>query len=475
MTFLLLLACVVVGATGGYVLATRGSQPTDLSKLPDPPGFYDATSLAVGSDSACAIVAGGRVECWGADSGGLLGTGGSSAAGCDGGCTSAAQAVASVTGAVSVAVGDEFACVLLRTGRVDCWGANNYGQLGLDELRGPQTCLGGGGSVACSHKPMPVPGLRDVVSLAAGPVDACAVTKSGAVYCWGVATDGALGDSSASGSSTSCSAASGPAACSDVPVAVFGVGDATSVAVGSLSACALVKGGRVVCWGNDASAQLGDGTSSGPQICDDEGASDPCSLVPVLVHGLTGAVGVTVGTVDACALRRRGVVDCWGGNAAGALGDGSMHAAAGCGLQATACADTPVRVALHARALEVSAGDGNACAILVGRVVDCWGDDATGQLGATDLGSLRTCVGSGQSGDQPCAVTPVPVYKLANVNALAVGPGTTCALTAGGGSCWGMNTTGQLGNGGNIGPQQCTPAPNAGPCSERPVAVNGLT
>ena len=112
MTFLLLLACVVVGATGGYVLATRGSQPTDLSKLPDPPGFYDATSLAVGSDSACAIVAGGRVECWGADSGGLLGTGGSSAAGCDGGCTSAAQAVASVTGAVSVAVGDEFACVL---------------------------------------------------------------------------------------------------------------------------------------------------------------------------------------------------------------------------------------------------------------------------------------------------------------------------------------------------------------------------
>ena len=71
----------------------------------------------------CAVVADGRVACWGPNRNGVLG---------DGTTTRRLTPVwvPSLNDAADVAVGDTSTCALTRDGRVLCWGDNSYGQLG---------------------------------------------------------------------------------------------------------------------------------------------------------------------------------------------------------------------------------------------------------------------------------------------------------------------------------------------------------
>ena len=53
-----------------------------------------------------------------------------------------------------------------------CWGANDAGQLGDGTTQG-------------RARPAPVPGLADVVQIAAGAAHTCARLGDGTVRCWG--------------------------------------------------------------------------------------------------------------------------------------------------------------------------------------------------------------------------------------------------------------------------------------------------
>lgn len=84
--------------------------------------------------------------------------------------------------AAMVSVGGGFACALTRAGAVRCWGANERGQLG-------------DGTALDRSTPVEVVGLGSGVrSIAAGGSHACALTVSGAVRCWGANDHGQLGD-----------------------------------------------------------------------------------------------------------------------------------------------------------------------------------------------------------------------------------------------------------------------------------------
>jgi hypothetical protein len=64
-------------------------------------------------------------------------------------------------------------CALMLDGTVRCWGANQFGQVGIGRRSGREAT------------PMTVVGLTDVEKISSSGVNACAVRRDGALFCWG--------------------------------------------------------------------------------------------------------------------------------------------------------------------------------------------------------------------------------------------------------------------------------------------------
>jgi len=280
------------------------------------------------------------------------------------------------------------------------------------------------------------------------------------VKCWGNNTDGALGNGARTGPQT-CPMTT---YCSTVPVDVVGLASGVSAISGS---CALTTSGGVKCWGQNKGGQLGDGTSTGPELCQNN--SVPCSTTPVDVVGLTSGVkAISSGENQSCALLNTGSVKCWGGNNWGQLGDGtSTGPETNCSLHA--CSTVPVDVTgLTSGISAVATGSFASCALTMAGAVKCWGLNFTGQLGDGTSTGPQSC-------PSPCSTTPVDVSGLSSgAVAITVGTDPSCALTTTEVKCWGGNWSGQLGIGTNTGPEQCGTF-NDLACSTTPVAVPGLT
>lgn len=105
-------------------------------------------------------------------------------------------------------------------------------------------------------------------------------------------------------------------------------------------------------------------------------------------------------------------------------------------------------VGLSSGVLAVSAGEHYSCAVLSAGTVKCWGIDESGQLG--------------DGGSNPSPV-PVTVVGLSNVVGISAGEAHACALSASGSvACWGANSFGEIGDA-------------SGQGSRVPVQVTGLS
>ncbi|MCA0295791.1 MAG: hypothetical protein LCH96_10890 [Actinobacteria bacterium] len=344
--------------------------------------------------------------------------------------------VAATYKASSLSAGYGHTCVVTTKGAALCWGYNSWGQVGDGTTLGRSTPVG-------------VTGLGSkVASISAGMYHSCAVTTKGKAFCWGYNGDGALGDNTATSSFT--------------PVLVYGLDkNVKSISAGVLNSCVVTTKGKVRCWGNNTSGQLGDGTTTG-------------SPKPVTVHGLTsGVTSVSVGQEYACALKSSGKVVCWGANSEGQLGDNS-----------TTNRVTPVTVHGLTKVKSLSVGYYHACATRTTGKAVCWGRNTEGELGngtttnspkpvgvtgfsskasVVKTGLAGSCLiktsGSsycwgpnnhGQVGDNTTTdrLVPVKVYNLGSTKRISVGYIHTCAITSSKSvKCWGDNSAGQLGNG----------------------------
>jgi len=203
-----------------------------------------------------------------------------------------------------------------------------------------------------------------------GGAHVCMLRPSGEIVCWGTNESGQLGRGTT-------------ATAIQPPQDVFGIADATQVVVGPSNTCAVRSGGRVSCWG------LG------------------FTPTPTEVAGLSGVTQVAIASTQVCALAS-GRVSCGrrdSGVAVGAFVD--------MGIDSTT---------------QISAGNGQVCAVRSDGTLRCWGSNNAAQLGIGD----------------PSNPIAEPQLSLAsNVVEVAAGGETTCVrLRDGGTQCFGSGPLG---------------------------------
>jgi alpha-tubulin suppressor-like RCC1 family protein len=335
-----------------------------------------------GGRNSCGLMADGAAYCWGANDFGQLGVGRSS--------TEPAHLPTKVQGDhgfTSLAVGGRFTCALDPQGQAWCWGQNQDGQLG-------------NGTTTSALQPVAVAGGLRFESIVAARDHACGLTSAGAAYCWGGNDDAQIGDGQPRQRGSYRAE----------PVAVAGDIDFSALADGGWdSTCGLAESGQIYCWGGVDLLEWG---------------ANPTST-PIVVSGETRFWALANGSEHLCGLRDD-LALCWGENRSGQLGDGSNE-------RRTA----PSAVRTDSIFIRISAGAQHTCGLTIPGQVFCWGANGSGQLG-TGVGSYAN---QGWN-------TPQPVAGGLSFRVVTAGDNHTCAMTATGEVyCWGDNRSGQLGSG----------------------------
>jgi alpha-tubulin suppressor-like RCC1 family protein len=313
---------------------------------------------------------------------------------------------------LAIATGTSHTCVVASDNNAYCWGLNTNGQLGNN-------------STSESHVPVPVDtsGVlsgKSVVSIQVGTSHTCVIADDNNAYCWGLNTSGQLGDNSTTES--------------HVPVAVYTSGVLSGKTILSLSAgnihnCVVASDNNAYCWGNGGNGRLGN--NSGSQ-----------SQVPVAVNTAGVLSGKTIASIAAgsshtCAIASDSLLYCWGYNANGYLGNNS-----------TTQSQVPVAVdtsgALNGKIMtSVSSKFYDTCALSSDSQVYCWGNNGSAQLGVGDVMVRLT---------PQRVATYLPGRKIGvegkTILAVSNGYFHTCAIASDSQAyCWGYNSDGQLGGG----------------------------
>lgn len=430
------------------------------------------TDLDTGQFGDC-LIAEGRVYCWGDSQTDIRGsadpTGGLN--------TKSVNALkeGSLNGkqATSVAAASTSACAVTN-GRLNCWGrlrgdgANNV--IGNDtpiEVSLPNSTYPSGLYQLTTTNPY----VEKVKSSTeqSGPI--CGMGY-GSVFCWGVSVPNTL-------SPILVNLVNNSEAVTDI--ATGGGASILGGMVGLLGNSCLVANATPYCVGNNSFGQLGNGTTGGStnvlSRTYNNGPTDPTTI------GLTSgaaATEISAGENHNCAVINGGAY-CWGLNSSGQLGVGDLlNRTSPYGVRNLSSIKTVTKVA---------AGSNHSCAISDGRVF-CWGNQQNNKVGngvttntnqlspvqitggglgaaaATEISvgvnhscavanSKVYCWGlntSGQLGQNNTTTytTPVEVAGALNgkaVSKVAVGNNFTCAVANARSYCWGSDASGQLGNG----------------------------
>ncbi len=353
-----------------------------------------------GASNSSSTVSGMTVSSSSASAGGGASVGTASGSGGGGGGVGAGGAGGSVKACISqFALGGGHTCAVASDGALFCWGYNLLGQLGQ----------GTHGLATQANSPIKVAALgAGVAQVAAYAQHTCARATDGTVWCWGQNENGEIGDGT-----------QGTAAQKDSPTKAIGLAGAIDVHITYGHTCAGTSDGSLWCWGNNATGQLGIGSTVEQHV-----------PVKVNLQGVGSTVAqFSLGRIHTCARMKDGSLWCWGSNIGGILGVGKDPS----DVKYEALPDK--LAGLGNSVAEVAAGDFHTCARTTDGALWCWGSDEYGQLGD----------------DEPKSPKGYPVKVAAlgnNVARVFAGGASTCARTTDGVMwCWGNNAYGELGDG----------------------------
>lgn len=241
---------------------------------------------------------------------------------------------------------------------------------------------------------------------------------------------------------------SAPAPTGSVPPAPLKM--SPTIGAGNRHTCVLSSRGKVFCWGDNSTGQLG---SARPENIG-TGVHDLENLIPLDFGPDFIATKLFVGPNHNCVINLSGNVKCWGLNDRGQLGLGETE---NHGNRPNQMGNALSFVAFpnDHKAVHLSLGNTFSCAALDSGSVVCWGQDnpklETGDsLGPGILGRGSVVINggiigdaSGEMGDNLAAVNLGSDFFAIKV---ASGLAATCALSkAKRVKCWGSNRWGQLG------------------------------
>jgi len=294
--------------------------------------------------------------------------------------------------ACTFVLGSDHSCIRHDDNSVGCAGSQGFGELGTGTIGGSSTAVGA------------VPLGAAVRSAASRFFHTCAVLDDGTARCWGLNDRAQLGD--------------GTAAIRANPTVVSGLSDVVQIATARSFSCAR-RADDVTCWGENTVGQLGDGTITNQPI--------PTTSVELATSPAT----IVLGSSHACARFSDGTGACWGSNAFGQLGDGTI-------LNHFTPVPLPVtgvvQIATGGYSVGGPAVGAQTCALRTDGAIRCWGSNEFGQLG---IGTISGPV-----------LTPMNVLGMTDAVELVMGRYHVCARQADGDVfCWGRNEYGQIGDG----------------------------
>jgi alpha-tubulin suppressor-like RCC1 family protein len=290
-----------------------------------------------------------------------------------------------------LSAGQSTTCGITTAGVTHCWGLGTDGRIG-------------NGSTDSQSAPTSVSGSQAFVTIDTSG-NTCALNDIGVAYCWGSGQTGQIGDG-ALGTRTT------PSRTSEItPPAT--TGNIKQFVSGAFHNCALRTDGAAYCWGNNSEAQMGDGTSTS-------------RTSPVAVTGGHTFKSIHGGSKawNTCAIKSDGTGYCWGSNTDRQSGNNSFTHA-----------QSPVAIVGGHLWKQLAPALRHTCGITVSGAAYCWGTSSYGELGGG--GGLPAASGP------PKAVVGGLSFKY-----ISTGSQFSCALTeAGAAYCWGIGSRGSLGDG----------------------------